>query len=130
MKKTSLALFLLAFTTIGIRAQTTGLASYYDSKFNNRKTSSGEIYREDSLVCAHRTYPFGTLLKVKNLKNGKEVIARVIDRGPFKEGRIVDLSYAAAKELDMIYYGIVDVEISECGMKEIEVLLSDSLFFR
>ncbi len=65
----------------------------------------------DSLVCAHRTHPFGTLLLVKNLTNNKEVIVKVIDRGPFRKGRIIDLSWAAAKALGMISNGIAAVEV-------------------
>lgn len=66
----------------------------------------------DSLVCAHRTYPFGTRLHVKNVSNGKEVIVKVIDRGPHVRGRIIDLSYAAAKQLGIITQGIAMVEVS------------------
>ena len=61
------------------------------------------------MVCAHRTYPFGTLLKVTNLSNKKWVIVRVIDRGPFRHGRVIDLSYAAAKEIGMLSQGIASV---------------------
>lgn len=106
--------FLLILVSLMAEAQTTnGYATHYGKKANNKKTASGAIYRKDSLVCAHRTYPFGTLLKVKNLKNDKEVIVKVIDRGPFAKKRIIDLSYAAAKELDMIRSGVVQVEVSE-----------------
>ena len=66
----------------------------------------------DSLVCAHRTYPFGTKLLVKNLTNDKEVIVTVVDRGPYKKGRIIDLTYAAAEQLGMITKGVVAVEVS------------------
>lgn len=96
-----------------VKAQQTGLATFYGTKFNNRKTASGEIYRKDSMVCAHRTYPFGTMLKVKNVANNKEVVVRVIDRGPFAKRRIIDLSHAAAKELDMVRSGVIQVEVSE-----------------
>ena len=65
----------------------------------------------DSLTCAHRTYPFGTLLKVTNLNNGKTVVVRVTDRGPFAKGRIIDLSYAAAKQLDMLFAGVATVTV-------------------
>lgn len=106
-------LFFSIFTFLGAEAQETGLATFYGTKFNNRKTASGEIYRKDSMVCAHRTYPFGTLLRVRNLKNNKEVVVRVIDRGPFAKRRIVDLSHAAAKELDMVRRGVIHVEVSE-----------------
>ena len=66
----------------------------------------------DSLVCAHRTHPFGTKLLVRNLTNDKEVIVTVVDRGPYKKGRIIDLTYAAAEQLGMITKGVVAVEVS------------------
>ena len=77
----------------------TGKASFYAKKFSGRKTASGERLHHDSLTCAHRTYPFGTLLKVTNPANGKSVIVRVTDRGPYVRGRIIDLSVRAAKEI-------------------------------
>ncbi len=92
-----------------------GKASYYAGKFHGRRTSSGEIYHQDSLTCAHRTLPFGTLLKVRNLKNNREVVVKVTDRGPFIRGRVVDLSRAAAKEIDMISAGVANVEILNLG---------------
>lgn len=64
------------------------------------------------MVCAHRTYPFGTKLLVKNITNGEEVVVTVIDRGPHRRGRIIDLSYAAAEKLGMINRGVVTVEVS------------------
>ena len=90
--------------------QSVGNASYYANRFHGRPTSSGKLYHKDSLTCAHRTLPFGTLLKVKNLKNGKEVIVEVTDRGPFTKKFMIDLSYAAAKEIDLIRYGYCPVE--------------------
>lgn len=118
MKSTLTLLLFLSLCASVIKAQTpskveTGKATYYGKKFNNRKTASGVIYKRDIFVCAHRTYPFGTKLLVKNLKNEKEVIVEVIDRGPFKKGRVVDISYIAAKELDMIHHGVTTVEVSE-----------------
>ena len=79
---------------------------------NGRKTASGERLHNDSLVCAHRTHAFSTLLKVKNPANGKEVVVRVIDRGPFVKGRIIDLSQRAARELGILAQGIAVVEVS------------------
>jgi rare lipoprotein A len=105
--------FLTLIITFTIKAQQIGLATFYGKKFNNRKTASGEIYRKDNMVCAHRTYPFGTLLRVKCVANNKEVIVRVIDRGPFGKKRIIDLSYAAAKKLDIVNHGVKQVEIYE-----------------
>lgn len=92
--------------------QSVGNASYYANKFHGRLTSSGKTYHKDSLTCAHRTLPFGTLLKVKNPRNGKEVVVEVTDRGPFTRKFMIDLSYAAAKELDIIRYGFSPVEVS------------------
>ena len=88
-----------------------GIASYYGDEFHGRKTASGETYNKWDLTCAHRTFNFGTRLKVINLKNKKSVIVRVNDRGPFVKNRIVDLSYAAAKQIDMVADGIVKVKI-------------------
>ena len=89
--------------------QQRGKASYYSRRANGARTSSGERLNNDSLVCAHRTYPFGTMLKVTNLANDKWTTVRVIDRGPFGRGRVIDLSYAAAKELGMLSQGVASV---------------------
>ena len=75
-----------------------GKASFYSMKFTGRRTANGERLHHDSLTCAHRTYPFGTQLKVTNPANGKSVIVRVTDRGPYVKGRIIDLSVKAAQE--------------------------------
>lgn len=88
----------------------TGNATYYGNRWHGRRTSSGEPYNKDSMTCAHRTLPFGTLLRVTNPRNGKAVVVRVTDRGPFRKGAIVDLSMAAAKELDIIRQGVAPVE--------------------
>lgn len=88
-----------------------GLASYYASKFEGRLTANGEIFSNDSLTAAHRTLPFGTIVKVTNPSNKLSVIVRINDRGPFIEGRIIDLSQAAAKELKFIQEGICEVEL-------------------
>jgi rare lipoprotein A len=77
----------------------TGIASYYANKFEGRRTANGERYRKKYFTAAHRTLPFGTLLKVTNPKNHKWVIVRVNDRGPFNKRRVIDLSYRAAKHL-------------------------------
>ena len=96
-------------------AQNKGKASYYGNKFHGRRTSDGSRYHKDSLTCAHRTLPFGTLLKVRNQKNGREVVVKVTDRGPFGPGRIVDLSMAAAREIGMVQQGVVPVEVTRVG---------------
>ena len=112
-------LLLATFITIAFsnlcHAQTQGKASFYGNGFHGRLTSDGSRYHKDSLTCAHRTLPFGTLLKVTNQKNGKEVVVRVTDRGPFVKGRVVDLSMAAAKELGMVSMGVAPVTVQKVG---------------
>ena len=113
MKK--LTLFIIAILTLALAPTSadaqalTGDATYYGNRWHGRRTSSGELYNKDSLTCAHRTLPFGTVLRVRNTRNDKEVIVRVTDRGPFRKGAIVDLSMAAAKEIDMVRAGVVPV---------------------
>lgn len=92
-----------------------GIASWYGKKFHGRKTSSGEIYNMYTLTAAHKTLPLGTHLRVKNLNNQQSVTVRVNDRGPFVRGRIIDLSYAAAKKIDMVSAGTAPVEIVALG---------------
>jgi rare lipoprotein A len=87
------------------------MASYYGDDFHGRKTASGEVFDQWKLTCAHRDLPFGTRLKVTNLQNKKSVLVRVNDRGPWVSGRLIDLSYAAAKKIDMIQRGVVKVKI-------------------
>lgn len=92
-------------------SQQRGKASFYSKRATGTKSSSGVRIHHDSLTCAHRTHPFGTKLKVTNLNNGKSVIVKVIDRGPFVRGRIIDLSYRAAHEIGMLSNGISMVEV-------------------
>lgn len=89
-----------------------GKASYYHDSLHGNKMSNGEPYHRDSMTCAHLKLPFGTLLKVRNLRNGKEVIVEVTDRGPYAKKYILDLSRAAARELEIIGRGFAPVEIS------------------
>ncbi len=91
--------------------QETGRASWYGDPFHGKKTASGETYDMHSRTAAHKTLPIGTFVLVRNLDNSKETIVRVNDRGPFVDGRIIDLSYRAAKEIDMISSGTAPVEI-------------------
>jgi len=86
-----------------------GKASFYAKKFTGRRTANGERLHHDSLTCAHRTFPFGTMLKVTNPANGQSVIVRVTDRGPYVKGRIIDLSVRAAREIGIIAQGIAPV---------------------
>ena len=88
-----------------------GVASYYGKKFHGRKTANGEVFNMYKLTAAHRVLPLGTHVKVTNLKNGRWVEVKVNDRGPFIEGRILDLSFAAALELEMIKQGTAKVMI-------------------
>jgi len=88
-----------------------GFASYYAYQFHGKKTASGEFYDMNDLTAAHRTLPFGSKVQVRNMKNNRSVIVRINDRGPFVDGRIIDLSKAAAEQLDMISDGIIEVEL-------------------
>ena len=88
-----------------------GKASYYSKRATGARTSSGERLHHDSLTCAHRTHPFGTMLKVTNIQNGRSVVVKVTDRGPFGRGRIIDLSYRAARELGMLSQGVAMVTV-------------------
>ena len=107
-----IALMISTFTSFNY-SQQTGKASYYAHRLQGRKMSNGIPYHRDSLTCAHRTLPFGTLLEVRNPKNNKRVVVKVTDRGPFIRSRIIDLSYAAAKELDIVHQGVARVEVRE-----------------
>lgn len=88
-----------------------GKASYYGFKYQGRPTASGEIFDLNQLTAAHKTLPFVTKVKVTNLANNRWVIVRINDRGPFIKGRIVDLSQAAASQLEMIQSGTADVRL-------------------
>jgi len=88
-----------------------GLASWYGKKFHGKKTASGERFDMQALTAAHRSLAFGTRVKVTNLDNGKSVEVRINDRGPWKQERIIDLSWAAARKIGMIEKGVVRVRI-------------------
>lgn len=96
----------------------TGFASFYSGEFNGRQTANGETYNMYELTAAHQTYPFNTMIRVVNLANNKTVIVRINDRGPFVEGRIIDLSLGAAIQLGMSDTGVQEVrlEILEWGI--------------
>lgn len=94
-----------------VGATFTGKASYYADKFEGKSTASGEPYKASKLTGAHRTLPFGTVVRVTNTSNGKSVDIKINDRGPFAEGRVVDLSKAAAQKIDMIKAGVVSVSV-------------------
>ncbi len=93
------------------RSSETGLASWYGHPYHGRAAANGEIYDMEKLTAAHRTLPFGTFVRVTNLDNGKTVDVRIIDRGPFVAGRIIDLSHAAAEAIDMIGPGVAQVRV-------------------
>lgn len=88
-----------------------GYASWYGKKFHGRKTSSGEVFNKYKYTAASREFPLGTYLLVRNLSNGREVVVIVTDRGPYKKGRIIDLSKASAEKLGFIKQGIAKVQV-------------------
>jgi rare lipoprotein A len=88
-----------------------GVASWYGLPFHGRKASDGEVFDMNTMVAAHRTLPFNTLVRVTNMNNGRQVEVRIIDRGPFVNGRVIDLSFAAARAIDMIGSGIAPVRL-------------------
>ncbi|MEJ2055831.1 MAG: septal ring lytic transglycosylase RlpA family protein, partial [Calditrichaceae bacterium] len=90
-----------------------GISSYYGKKFHGRLTASGEVFDMNGMTAAHNTLPFGTIINVKDLDNPvKSIQVRINDRGPFSKRRILDLSYGAAKKLDIIKKGTANVEIT------------------
>ena len=89
----------------------TGVASFYSPSLEGRRTASGDRYRAGRLTCAHRSYPFGTALRVTDLDTGRSVVVQVNDRGPFTAGRVVDLSWAAAKALGILERGLARVRV-------------------
>jgi rare lipoprotein A len=88
-----------------------GEASWYGVPFHGRQASNGEIYDMNKLTAAHRTLPFETMVRVTNERNGKSTVVRITDRGPFVNNRIIDLSYAAAREIDSVGPGVVPVHL-------------------
>jgi rare lipoprotein A len=95
-----------------------GIASWYGSDFHGWATASGEIYNMEALTGAHRTLPLGTVVRVTNIVNGKQVRVRINDRGPYKNGRIADLSYGAAKAIGMVDHGLAAVQLEVVGHHE------------
>ena len=88
-----------------------GIASYYGSKFHKKRTANGEIFNMYKVSAAHKTYPLGTKVKVTNMKNGKSIKLTINDRGPYVKGRIIDLSYKAARKIDFVNQGTTKVRI-------------------
>ena len=93
------------------RYKETGVASWYGKEYHGRKTSNGEVYNMFALTAAHPTLPFHTLVRVTNLENGKQVDLRINDRGPFVEGRIIDLSHTGAQAIGMLAKGTAKVAV-------------------
>jgi len=107
-----LSTFLILLCSLSSMAQTqSGKASYYADKFEGRTTASGEKYKHSKATAAHKTLPFGTKVRVTNTANNKSVEVVINDRGPYVDGRIIDLSKSAAEQLDFINLGLADVKI-------------------
>ena len=94
-----------------IRTLGTGRASYYGKRFHGRMTANGELFDMNAMTAAHKTLPFGTLVRVTNARNGRSVVVRINDRGPFIRGRVIDLSRAAARRIGMIQSGHAQVQM-------------------
>lgn len=117
--------FSFHFSLLSAQPVQKGKATFYSRKATGARTANGERLHHDSLTCAHRTFPFGTMLRVKNPANGREVVVRVTDRGPFIKGRIIDLSWRAAKELGIIAQGVAMVEIHKVSSTEKPMIIQD-----
>ncbi len=111
MKPIYYLLLTILFLSSCAYATRKGLASYYADSYEGKTTANGEIYRQNKITAAHKTLPFGTKVEVTNLSNNKSVVVRINDRGPYVNGRIIDLTKAAAKEIDMLGAGVVKVKI-------------------
>lgn len=105
-----------------------GDASWYGRKFHGRKTANGETYDMYKRSAAHKILPFDTIVKIENLTNSKSTVVRINDRGPFVKGRIIDLSYAAAKEIGLIGPGVARVRITALKNEEETPVIRDGLF--
>lgn len=111
MKNLALLVVLFISFAQAVQAQEYGLASYYSDKFHGRPTASGETYDKDKMTAAHKTHPYGTLIRVTRLDNKKSVVVRVNDRGPYISGRVVDVSRKAADQLDLTADGTARVKV-------------------
>ena len=110
-RRLSLLLICLCWVTAVLFSLETGIASYYAGKFQGRLTANGEIFDTNRLTAAHKSLPFNTIVNVINAENGKSVVVRINDRGPFVTGRIIDLSRAAAEVIDMVGSGLAEVSV-------------------
>ena len=116
MKNWMFFLLLMFCFSISSYSQETGFASFYANKFNGKKTASGIVHNNEDYVAAHRNLPFGTFVRVTNVRNNKEVIVRITDRGPFLRKRVIDLSRSAAEKIGMVQKGIAEVKIDIIGV--------------
>ena len=108
-----LSLFLTILLHSASAQTETGTASFYHNKFNGRRTSSGEVFNQSLYTCAHKSYPFGTMLKVTNLSNDSTVVVKVNDRLPQRSKRSIDLSMVAAKQLNFVGKGLTKVKVEK-----------------
>jgi rare lipoprotein A len=116
MKRISILLPIAVFCLLPLAAfSPEGEASWYGGKFQGRRTANGEIFDTNKFTAAHKTLPFGTLVRVLNLANSRSVVVRINDRGPFVEGRIIDLSKAAADTIGLSSMGVARVRIEAIG---------------
>jgi rare lipoprotein A len=119
-------------SAVGFREQ--GVASWYGDPFHKKKTANGEVYNMHAMTAAHKTLPFGTMVKVTNVENNKSTVVRINDRGPFCRDRIIDLSFRAAKEIEMIQNGTAPIEIIALGKDDAYLaaakdVTSDTIYF-
>ena len=105
---------------VGIRDR--GVASWYGEQFHGRQAANGEIFNMEALTAAHRTMPLGSVVRVVNLSNGRHVHVRITDRGPYVNGRILDLSHAAAVQLGMEHGGLAHVQVEIVGQRHPELV--------
>ena len=106
-----------------------GMASWYGPKFHGRRTASGEVFNMYQITAAHRTLPLGSWVHVTNLDNGRSLQVRINDRGPFIRGRIIDLSYAAARAIGMVRQGVARVHVFPLGSRRRLVARSEGTFW-
>ena len=126
--KSFFVLFFMMFSSLAFSSvyKASAKASYYADKFHGRKTANGETFNMYAMTCAHKTLPFGTVLRVTNLSNNKTVDVRVNDRGPFVKGREIDLSKGAAQKIGMIKTGTANVRIEIVSGSGSSVVASSS----
>lgn len=122
-----IVLFAITTSLSALAQVQSGTASFYSKSMTGHKTANGERLHHDSLTCAHKTFPFGTLLKVTNPANGNQVVVRVTDRGPYVKGRIIDLSVRAAQELGIIAQGIAPVIVERYNQSVIPFKPEDTI---